>query len=55
MDLVYKPTIKDHFTAYDPHPMCSQITFYRQSDQINAFAYRDYDSDGREALQFIKV
>ena len=55
MDLFYAPTIKDSFIAYDPHPISSQITFLRRCGQIEAFVYRDYDGDGREAIRFEKM
>lgn len=54
MDLAYTPTLKDHFVAYDPHPVSSQITFLRKGDRIEAFIYRDFDGDGREAIRFEK-
>ncbi len=55
MDLLYAPTIRDGFIAYDPHPISSQITFHRQRGRIEAFVYRDYDGDGREAIIFEKM
>jgi CubicO group peptidase (beta-lactamase class C family) len=55
MDLMYSPTIRDSFIAYDPNPTSSQITFLREAGQITAFVYRDYDGDGREAIEFKKM
>ncbi len=55
MDLFYEPTIRDSFKAYDPHPISSQISFLREGANIEAFVYRDYDGDGREAIKFTKV
>jgi CubicO group peptidase (beta-lactamase class C family) len=55
MDLLYAPTIRDSFIAYDPHPISSQVSFLRADGQIDAFVYRDYDGDGREAIRFEKV
>jgi CubicO group peptidase (beta-lactamase class C family) len=48
MDLLYDPTIKDNFIAFDPHPISSQISFLRKKGRIIAFVYRDYDGDGRD-------
>jgi hypothetical protein len=55
MDLVYGPTIRDNFVAYDPHPVVSQITFLREGNRVRAFVYRDYDGDRREDLAFVKL
>jgi hypothetical protein len=55
MDLVYDPTIRDSFVAYDPHPGVSQITFLREVGRVRAFVYRDYDGDRREDLEFLKA
>ena len=55
MDLVYEPTIRDSFVAYDPHPFASQITFLREKGRVRAFVYRDYDGDRREDLEFSRV
>jgi CubicO group peptidase (beta-lactamase class C family) len=55
MDLLYTPTIKDSFIAYDPHPKSSQITFLRKEGSIEAFVFRDYDGDGREDMRFVKM
>jgi CubicO group peptidase (beta-lactamase class C family) len=54
MDLLYKPTIRDYFRAYDPHPAISCIQFLRKGGQIYAFIYRDYDGDGREDFEFVR-
>jgi|GEM_PF-402058 len=55
MDLLYTPTIKDSFIAYDPHPTSSSITFLRKEESIEAFVFRDYDGDGREDIRFVKL
>ena len=55
MDLLYTPTIKDNFIAYDPHTKSSQITFLRKEESIEAFVFRDYDGDGREDMRFVKM
>ncbi|MBI9044990.1 MAG: beta-lactamase family protein [Anaerolineaceae bacterium] len=55
MDLLYTPTIKDYFMAFDPHPYCSQISFLRVEEEIFALVYRDYDGDGRENILFHKL
>jgi hypothetical protein len=55
MDLVYEPTIRDGFVAYDPHPGISLITFLRENGRVVAFTYRDPDGDRREDLRFLKL
>jgi len=54
MDLIYKPTIRDSFIAYDPHPVSSRISFLRENGTVSAFVYRDYDGDNREDLRFCR-
>jgi hypothetical protein len=55
MDLVYDPTIRDSFVAYDPHPAVSLITFLRENGRVLAFVYRDPDGDRREDLLFLQL
>jgi len=54
LNLLYEPTIQDHFMCYDPSVGLVIITFLRDNGKVRAFVFRDYDGDNREKLEFIK-